>query len=580
MIRSFRAAILIALIFNAKDAFAATTHYISKSLGADTKQRGSTERVFGRAARKGDGAMRGLFRLLLVLFLFSPALRAACPSGNQTIDPLGNPIPIANVGVTGTITGSITSCFFVSKATGADTNTGLDENNAWAHLPGMPSCTNTCASHTPAPGEGFILRGGDAWVSSDLPLSWPQNGTSTNPIYIGVDKNWFNASCGGSWCRPIFNATGSNGSILSFVNRSWVIADNIEITGMNNSQSGCRMTGGSNVRCTQLYFHAWTHTGTTNNVGFFTQCGAGSMVDHNVADGSDSTKNTMNGVFITCAGTVQYNYFNFMVSGILGSVDNVNNNIVENAVNSADGDHCNGFFTFGPASGTVLYFYNNIERGMSCAGGVNVWITGNSTCAGCTAWVYNNIVEPSAASGNTVNIGGHATFGDTGTYHVYNNVVSALNGGTCFGNGATPPRSITNFGNNHCINTSKICDNTGTTCVDKGGNLGQSLAVANGQGYTNTETEWYSPANTCTPGPCSTLRAGINQTSLCTGNVTALCRAITYPAYNSTNHTMGISNVAPAGTPRGSTWDVGSYQFSGSGAQAPQPPTGLLATVQ
>ena len=41
------------------------------------------------------------------------------------------------------------------------------------------------------------------------------------------------------------------------------------------------------------------------------------MFDHNVMDGSDSTKNTMNGVFGFCAGTIQYNYFNYVVSGIL-----------------------------------------------------------------------------------------------------------------------------------------------------------------------------------------------------------------------------------------------------------------------
>lgn len=539
---------------------------------------------------------------IALVFGAKNAFAGTCPPGNQTIDPLGNPITIANVGVTGITTGSIATCFYVSKSTGTDTNNGTSETTPWAHMPGMPDCTSTCASTSPSPGTGIILRGGDNWVSSDLPITWLWNGTGSHPIYVGVDKTWYNSgTCGALWCRPIFSASGTSGDVFSLVNRSWVIFDNIEVTGMTNAQNGCRMSGGSNVRCTQLYFHGWSHTASSNNVGFFSQCGTGSMVDHNVVDGSDSSKNTMNGVFISCAGTIQYNYFNYVVSGVLGSVDNFNHNIILHSVTSADGDHCNGMFVFGPQTGLTLDVYNNIVGSMICSGGVNFWLNGNAS-PGSSLWVstaYNNLILASAASGNVFNIGGHPSQGNSGAYNVYNNTIVALNGGACLGNGEPSPRSTTNFANNHCIGGSIICDGAGTTCVNGGGNLLQSVSTANSQGYTSTELQEYSPINACTASTCSTLSAGINVTSLCTGNLTALCTSTSYPTYNATNHTMGVGNASPAGITRGTSWDTGAYQFSGGtvggavslvqqvgighGVQTgtyPFPPTGTFASSQ
>jgi hypothetical protein len=519
------------------------------------------------------------------LFLSAaPAFAAGgtCPSGNNTIDPQGNPIPIANVGVTKAVTGAITSCFYASQATGLDTNTGVDEAHPWKHVPGMSGCTGNCGSHTPAAGEGFILRGGDTWTATSdmngLVILW--SGTSAHPIYWGVDQSWFNSTaCGSQWCRPIFNANSvTTNNIFHLVNQSWDIVDNIEVKGMQNNVNGCQNSGGSNIRCTQLYFHAWSHTGSSNNVGFFAQCGSGSMIDHNVMDGSDSSKNTMNGVYSSCAGTIQYNYFNLMVSGILASVDNVNNNIFENAITSVDGDHCNGIFTFAPDSGTTLYVYNNITRKMQCSGGVNFWLVGNSGgCVGCTSFAYNNIIDASAVSGNVFNIGGHPSDGNTGTYTVYNNTIIANNGGTCMGNGEPSPRSTTNFENNHCIGGAIICDATGTTCNNLGGNLLQAMSVANGQGYTATEIKEYSPANGCTSSSCSTVQAGNNLSPFCSGNTASLCQSISYPTYNSTNHTMGVTPANQRAS--GAAWDIGAYLYA-SGGSGPNPPTGLAALVQ
>jgi hypothetical protein len=204
---------------------------------------------------------------------------------------------------------------------------------------------------------------------------------------------------------------------------------------------------------------------------------------------------------------------------------------------------------------------------------------GNSGgCNGCQSYAYNNIIDASAASGNVFNIGGHPSDGNTGTYTIYNNTVIANNGGSCFGNGESSPRSTTNFANNQCIGTSTICDGTGTTCNNLGNNLLQSVSAANGQGYSSNELQEYSPASGCTSATCSTVQGGKSLASSCSGNLAGLCNSISYPTYNSTKHTMGVTSAVPR--PTSGAWDVGAYQFASTSASAPNPPSGLTAVVQ
>jgi hypothetical protein len=512
-----------------------------------------------------------LLALIGLLLLPSAPLFAAggtCPTGN-TIDPNGNPISLSSLG--------ITSCFYVSKSTGSDTNAGTSESAPWAHLPGMSSCTNTCSSTTPTAGEGFILRGGETWVSTDLGVQWTWSGNSSNRLYVGVDQTWWNTSvCGSSnWCRPIWNAQSTmSGNMVNMNSRSWVVFDNIEMIGMRNNQNGYLCTSSTNVRITQNYFHAWSHTGSTDNVGFFSQGGAGSMADHNVIDGSDSTQNTFNGFFSSWS-QIQYNYIAYVVSAVLGSTDVVHDNTVMHTVTSADGDHCNGIFTFAPANGTTQLIYNNLQDGGdNCAGGVVFWFNGND--GGNSSWIgygFGNVIFNN--SSNPLNIGNHST-ANYGTYYWFNNTVDCTVGGC----GGTPGNGYWTIydNNNHFIpnalnsNTVSyggiappVCNlGTGTGCTD----LTQSEAVANGQGYKSNETYPYSPISSCTSSTCGTVQKGTNLQSYCTAlssiNSVAgtACQYATSLscAYNTTNHTLSCPNSPLVPRPASGAWDIGAYQ--------------------
>ena len=199
--------------------------------------------------------MGRIWQIACFLVLALPAFAAggSCPSGNNAIDPNTQAaIPLANVGITGEITGSITSCFYASKQSGAsDSNNGTSESTPWLHIPGQSGCSANCAATTPTAGEAFILRGGDTWTATtDMNgLSWAYSGNSSHVLYVGGgDLTWYNSSvCGASYCRPIFNANSvTTNNMFNLANVNWNVIDNIEVTGMQNNINGCQMVSGSN----------------------------------------------------------------------------------------------------------------------------------------------------------------------------------------------------------------------------------------------------------------------------------------------------------------------------------------------
>ena len=140
--------------------------------------------------------------ILLACFFYAGSAFAAggtCPAGpvhgadgNATLSSLG-----------------VTTCYYIA-ANGSDSNSGTTESSPWLHAPQMPNCSANCATvqnGTLQPGTGLIFRGGDTWHISNSSASpyvggtWGFNsgGTLNNPIYIGVDQNWFSGSASVSY---------------------------------------------------------------------------------------------------------------------------------------------------------------------------------------------------------------------------------------------------------------------------------------------------------------------------------------------------------------------------------------------
>jgi hypothetical protein len=513
----------------------------------------------------------------------------SCPNNWNSIDPNGNSVGIASYA-------GVKSCYYASKSIGSDSQyDGTSEtvngtHGPFAHIPGMQGCSGNCAKVTPAAGQGFIMRGGDTWSGGDLGVYWGRSGTGTgSQIYVGVDQNWFNPSCGSAWCRPVWNFSGVNADAFQADggSRYWWF-DNVEITALCNQESGVRANYASNIRASQLYFHGWTHCTNSNNVGFFTQGGPGSMADHNVIDGSDSSKNTFNGFFQSWS-RIQFNYVQYVVSGVLGSTDSVHDNTFLHTVSSADGDHCNGVFTFSPLSGNSQLIYNNlIDNGTSCPGGVVLWFNGNGGTS--SSWVgygFGNVMYD--LSSNPVNIGNHPS-GDYGTYYWFNNTVDCTVGG-CGGAPPSGPYWTIYDQNNHVIGSPlnfscsgckvPVCSaGSGSGCMD----LTQTVAAANAQGYTASNN--YKPISSCTSGSCSTLKPGADLSSSYCSTLSSIdstagqaCQLSSGAgcSYNSSTHTLSCPNDAEYTRPSGG-WQIGAFQTVL--VNPPTPPTNLTGSAR
>lgn len=533
--------------------------------------------------RAGIAGIALLFSVTVGLLLFAaPAAFAAggsCPTGANYINPANPTEPLVTLASFG-----ITSCFYASKSAGADTNAGTTEAAPWAHIPGMASCTGTCASTTPGPGEGFILKGGDHWVASDMPVVFVgTNGTSGSPIYIGVDLTW---STGSSWARPIFDcqSTQCGSRAQTQLNTAYTTIDYIESTGLRfitETQKGVEVTNANDV-AERMYFHGWSHDpswgGAQDDGRGFTMGANGGTVTtfrFNVADGSDTSKDMMGGA--DDSDNVYDNVFEYVYNGVRGHHNDVHGNLIAHLIIDLGGDHANGISVFGPSAGfTTLYIYNNVITDDSLAAGSEIlWAMSNGNYTGDNSYIYNNVLYN---VGRGIDVGDHPS-NSGGTFWIYNNTITPNGLSYCFGNGETPPRNTLNYANNHCIDTSTTCLSTGVTCNNLGGNLVQTFAQANSNlsahfdQYTKSETFVYSPLASTN----STVGAGNNLTSSCSGNVAALCSDTTYPIYDAVNHVVVMRTVKPR--PANGAWDIGAYEYSSAQGSAPSAPTGLAAVV-
>jgi hypothetical protein len=500
--RLFRAAILVAVVFSAKGAFAATTHYISKSLGADT-------------------------------------------------------------------------------------NNGTSKTTPWAHLRGMASCTSNCASYTPVAGDQFILMGCDVWVPSDFNISWDWSGTSGNPIYIGVDKTWFNATnCPSGWNRPVFdgqNTLGSEFFTASADNAtSWVTLDNIEMKRAGSCLNFDAFNPTTNWTLSNMYVHAW-HQVTDTNGGVIKFQSLNTFVT-GVIDGSDSTPTpgvTCNYFYSTPPNVIN-SVLHDMPNGLVGyagggsggTTVTWSGNDIYNINDSNGGSHGNAIET---VSGGTYYIHDNRIHHFVCPGCESMFI-GNS---GETDYVWNNIVYdlgPQGSSAQTPSIGPESG----GNINFWNDTIVASDAQSCINNGGQGAvNANVHVRNIHCIQGSS--GGSASDFADTSASLVQTTAQASANSsphfdkYTASETFPFSPLASTN----STVAAGANLASNCTGSVSGLCSDVSYYVQQTIN---GVVQAVPGRTanarPLSGAVDVGAFQFSSSTAQAPQPPSGLQASVQ
>lgn len=496
---------------------------------------------------------------------------------------------------------------------GNDSATGLSTSAPWAHLPGMRTWTG---SYTPVAGDRFILRGCDVWPNASFPINWNWAGTALSPIYIGVDQTWYNTStCPSGWNRPVFDAGGtpipSNNEFV-YLFADWSTWDWIEARGLNwisNSGVSCldNTRKNSGIVVDHWYVHAWSHGGTATEdeflcfVGQWPPPAVGSLVQHTVFDGSDSTNGGDTGNFsyhwnsgkwnviheaqnvyhvdyASNASSTEIAYNTMYHIGWKAKIGTEHENEISIGGCSTDGDctfyiHDNleydnpageGMYS-GATAGEIDYIWNNTI--MSTWNGTFVMLAQGNTVGSRAAYVWNNTIvppntlHPMAGRGNVACF----TYGPTITSPV----------GTYFRR------------NNHCISDvgiGTIPAGFASTVIDDHNVLIGSAAAA-AQGYDQVGSFFYSPqSSNCNGIPTNCpIGVGANGTEDQYRPPGFPTTDTTYACYQGTANGV-VQVICPTRTansrPATGAWDVGAYQFTLTSGTVPGAPTGLAATVR
>jgi len=484
----------------------------------------------------------------------------------------------------------------------------------------------------------FGNSGASPYAGSNWNFSW--NGTSGSPIYIGVDLTWYSGS---SFTRPILTGDNPQWNGTSFPSScaydfgsrlnglvllgSYNTFDNFEIAGVCwsgnlSGQNPGMVNPGSYDLVSNIYCHGWSEVSTAiDNFNCFAYNGTGTHItfDHNVMSGDDTPH--------WPAGNVNCQYNNAAPcatgSGIYDRAYEIKNNVfhlmhlmavtidtytshdnlfeyLESPPTSAmlNAQHEDALMVYAGGSsqsGVTELFYNNVARHTYANQSFYIPVS-----AGMTSYVFNNVfydIDWNGSYGVPSNcLQFNAQSSGTQTLYFYNNtMLMDATGGGCqlgmWGNSGgnafgIPWNGPIHAANNHLIGFSTLSSvalsrSSGASynLVDDGGNLVQTLATASTQGYVSTTSPvGYAPVSSSG----TTVGTGINMSNLCaTFSVDSDLCSGTSGAVQYANGAGGKIALSPAVTivPRGTTWDVGAFQFKDATA-GPNAPTNLSATVQ
>jgi len=555
-----------------------------------------------------------------------------CPSGANYLsltNPTGPLVTLSSLGVT--------NCFYIA-ANGSDSNDGASEANGhpWLHAPGMPNCTGNCATNSPAAGNGYIFRGGDAWHFGNSSLSpyaggktltWHWGGSSGSYVYVGVDPSWYGGS---SWARPILSGDNplstsqvsncsygyNSGQIFNVEGIRYFILDNFEFTGLCATcktedctayvtVAGAVSGAGNPGAIENLYIHGLTYSTASfqDAIDGIHESDEqyGYTMQFNAMDGSDSDYHALSCWGQQTAGyALQYNVCRY--AGGTNVPDDCHydhDNLYEYISNVTDGStHTDALFCYAEYSGgpsNPNIFYNNIFRYIGTLDGTTLSYNFTiDTPHGQTDYVFNSVFHDLCGLFNTVsgcgsgsvsyNYNAMCDSGGCGPTIMWNNTAEGAlpSYGYIWGNGGAMV-AVTSV-NDHWIvaGTGPSASFSGPSYVTETVPVYQTISAANGQGY-NSADDFSPKASTNT----TVTTSGTNETTgYCADSVlhnaaaeAACTMGITGVSYNSTNHTVAYPAFAPVARPSSGGWNVGAYQF-GVGTSLPNPPTNLSIVVQ
>jgi hypothetical protein len=483
--------------------------------------------------------------------------------------------------------------------------------------------TNCDTTDNPAPTRTSCI-----YVGVDQ--TWYSGGAWARPIMTG-DNPTSTSTVGSCAYGPV----GPKNDFLMVNNNAFAWFDNFEWTGLcsgvastvgNNYLNSWNLyivdAGGSVVVVQNVYSnhyaHGWTHlpyscsepsgepVGQCMSSGFITGGIMSTLGPGNVCDGSDSDPHS-----VQCElgpGYIVFdNVFANQAQVVVNGYHDWHDNYWFNYTNTTDGiAHGNeweantdapGSDSSGHSQPRVPFnvWYNNVEghTAPTATGDVKVAFCPNTFAA---EYWFNNIQYDQAGTGNTWDVAtGGFNCSASGHEYMFNNTLDSPGAGAlnCVGGMVVT--------GNHEIVEGTSAFNAGSCRISNEIVMNHARAVTQGYMATGRGTSGSNNDTTCANDtyPCaptssadSTIGGGGNFQSYCLSLLASgageIARAGTACqngttdscSYNTANHTVNCPRDTPAERPESAAWDAGAYQFSGSQAAVPLPPTNLSITVQ
>lgn len=453
---------------------------------------------------------------------------------------------------------------------------------------------------------------------------WYVGASFARPVFTGDNPAPTYGGTGTSAGSFVSACTFDNSALSGFVqfgNGSvYNILDGIEFSGY------CWLTGSGpevvslgsgtsvNNAVTRNYFHAWSTNGTTDGTYAFYEANTGTtgnIFAMNVVDGSDSSygasTNTVNCKYAGYSGNapcytgggiyeggydIHGNVFRHLSDVAVTTASHVfySNWIDDIAVTSqAGGQHsnCNNMvgnttaanistysnlvtnyaasecFYFAPPAGHVGYFFNNVFWGNMNVGVVGTFPTNcillnvSQSAGTAAAYLYQNTWSQTGGGGAGCQV----------QLAPSNSPLFPWNGPVYFANnhgiGSTTLSGL------YSVNAGASCNASTCPITDNGGEVFETEAAANSQGYTTSNN--YAPTAATNP----TVGAGTNYTSVAStfSADSSLAEGTNWAAEQAgwggkVAIVPGVNGPAPAYRPTTGAWDSGAYEYVASGIVA------------
>jgi hypothetical protein len=485
--------------------------------------------------------------------------------------------------------------YYIDYAAADDSANGTAKGTPWKRCPGM---IGFAGSYSHAAGDQFIFKGGVTWTNTCLPLTLAYSGTAGHVDTYAADATWYT---GGSWSYPVFDGEeimgqdDRNVALLYMApgGRDYIRIDSLKFVRVNNgvtsiSGTAIDLLDGSYIEIS----NCWVEPTCTNGFGYeaYTKNSSGLNFHHNII------RKTLRCVIYAVGSG---NGGPFVVDGA-----QFHDNDWQGPGGLFAGDyHIDGLMVGDPYNNstsptvTNLSFYNNKFYGDWTVGTAmfysNAWTSGTK--------IYNNVFSfenttptQNYLSPGFVNFGRHDT-----NIEIYNNTFASdnmhgYNSGTGESYGApyaisvaTPTGGTVTVKNNifSWVDVAIGVDPPATLVAEH--NLyylstackGDLIYAPNGTQYRTLEDVQAAGYETESPPPTPAVSAPLFVTAGngATGSANWALQSSS-PARGAGVQLNSIFTTDILGVTRGSSWDIGAYQYA-AGAPDTTPPTVTSATI-